>query len=179
MPAPAARKIDVNPTNLKLECEKLASEKTEMQRHYVMYYEMSYGLNIEMHKQAEIVKRLNAICAQVIPFLSQEHQQQVVQAVERAKQVTMAELNAIIGPPAIPPIGSSAGLLALSSALGGQSHLPIKDEKKHHDNDHQRDLYLKFFNKSGECKYGSKGENTVGAQESISVVMKSSATVVW
>ncbi|XP_039585799.1 transducin-like enhancer protein 4 isoform X4 [Passer montanus] len=137
--------------SLKLECEKLASEKTEMQRHYVM---------------AEIVKRLNAICAQVIPFLSQEHQQQVVQAVERAKQVTMAELNAIIGqqqlqaqhlshghglpvpltphpsglqPPAIPPIGSSAGLLALSSALGGQSHLPIKDEKKHHDNDHQRD----------------------------------------
>uniref|UniRef100_F7D0T4 TLE family member 4, transcriptional corepressor n=1 Tax=Callithrix jacchus TaxID=9483 RepID=F7D0T4_CALJA len=94
-----------------------------------------------------------------------QHQQQVVQAVERAKQVTMAELNAIIGqqqlqaqhlshghglpvpltphpsglqPPAIPPIGSSAGLLALSSALGGQSHLPIKDEKKHHDNDHQR-----------------------------------------
>ncbi|XP_015704675.1 transducin-like enhancer protein 4 isoform X1 [Coturnix japonica] len=152
--------------SLKLECEKLASEKTEMQRHYVMYYEMSYGLNIEMHKQAEIVKRLNAICAQVIPFLSQEHQQQVAQAVERAKQVTMAELNAIIGqqqlqaqhlshghglpvpltphpsglqPPAIPPIGSSAGLLALSSALGGQSHLPIKDEKKHHDNDHQRD----------------------------------------
>uniref|UniRef100_A0A8D2PES7 TLE family member 4, transcriptional corepressor n=1 Tax=Zosterops lateralis melanops TaxID=1220523 RepID=A0A8D2PES7_ZOSLA len=153
--------------SLKLECEKLASEKTEMQRHYVMYYEMSYGLNIEMHKQAEIVKRLNAICAQVIPFLSQEHQQQVVQAVERAKQVTMAELNAIIGqqqlqaqhlshghglpvpltphpsglqPPAIPPIGSSAGLLALSSALGGQSHLPIKDEKKHHDNDHQRGM---------------------------------------
>uniref|UniRef100_A0A8C0CG98 TLE family member 4, transcriptional corepressor n=1 Tax=Balaenoptera musculus TaxID=9771 RepID=A0A8C0CG98_BALMU len=151
--------------SLKLECEKLASEKTEMQRHYVMYYEMSYGLNIEMHKQAEIVKRLNAICAQVIPFLSQEHQQQVVQAVERAKQVTMAELNAIIGqqlqaqhlshghglpvpltphpsglqPPAIPPIGSSAGLLALSSALGGQSHLPVKDEKKHHDSDHQRD----------------------------------------
>uniref|UniRef100_A0A6I8RP67 Transducin like enhancer of split 4 n=1 Tax=Xenopus tropicalis TaxID=8364 RepID=A0A6I8RP67_XENTR len=156
--------------SLKLECEKLASEKTEMQRHYVMYYEMSYGLNIEMHKQAEIVKRLNAICAQVIPFLSQEHQQQVVQAVERAKQVTMAELNAIIGvcqqqlqaqhlshghglpvpltphpsglqPPAIPPIGSSAGLLALSSALGGQSHLPIKDEKKHHDSDHQRGHY--------------------------------------
>ncbi|XP_073402155.1 transducin-like enhancer protein 4 isoform X5 [Dendrobates tinctorius] len=152
--------------SLKLECEKLASEKTEMQRHYVMYYEMSYGLNIEMHKQAEIVKRLNAICAQVIPFLSQEHQQQVVQAVERAKQVTMAELNAIIGqqqlqaqhlshghglpvpltphpsglqPPTIPPISSSAGLLALSSALSGQSHLPIKDEKKHHDSDHQRD----------------------------------------
>lgn len=57
-----------------MECEKLAQEKTEMQRHYVMYYEMSYGLNVEMHKQTEIAKRLNAICAQVIPFLSQEHQ---------------------------------------------------------------------------------------------------------
>ncbi|CAG0890700.1 unnamed protein product [Cyprideis torosa] len=36
---------------LKVELEKLAQEKTEMQRHYVMYYEMSYGLNVEMHKQ--------------------------------------------------------------------------------------------------------------------------------
>ncbi|XP_072746872.1 protein groucho isoform X1 [Anoplolepis gracilipes] len=87
--------------SLKLECEKLASEKTEMQRHYVMvrhfYYEMSYGLNVEMHKQTEIAKRLNAIIAQVLPFLAQEHQQQVANAVERAKQVTMSELNAIIG----------------------------------------------------------------------------------
>ncbi|NXF75743.1 TLE1 protein, partial [Sclerurus mexicanus] len=42
-------------------------------------------------------------------------------------------------PPGIPPLGSSAGLLALSSALGGQSHLAIKDDKKHHDADHHRD----------------------------------------
>ncbi|XP_071050806.1 protein groucho-like isoform X1 [Onthophagus taurus] len=83
--------------NLKLECEKLASEKIEIQRHYVMYYEMSYGLNVEMHKQTEIAKRLNAIIAQILPFLSQEHQQQVAGAVERAKQVTMTDLNAIIG----------------------------------------------------------------------------------
>ncbi|KAM9743033.1 transducin-like enhancer protein 1 isoform 2-T2 [Menidia menidia] len=149
--------------SLKLECEKLASEKTEMQRHYVMYYEMSYGLNIEMHKQTEIAKRLNTICAQVIPFLSQEHQQQVVQAVERAKQVTMAELNAVIGVrglPGLPPtqhlshnhggapvpltphpaglhpsqLGGSAGLLALSGALGAvPPHLAGKDgDKKSH-----------------------------------------------
>uniref|UniRef100_A0A674B308 Transducin-like enhancer protein 1 n=1 Tax=Salmo trutta TaxID=8032 RepID=A0A674B308_SALTR len=97
--------------SLKLECEKLASEKTEMQRHYVMYYEMSYGLNIEMHKQTEIAKRLNTICAQVIPFLSQEHQQQVVQAVERAKQVTMAELNAIIGVRGLPGLPSTVNTL--------------------------------------------------------------------
>nr|XP_012423365.1 PREDICTED: transducin-like enhancer protein 3 isoform X11 [Odobenus rosmarus divergens] len=151
--------------SLKVEYDKLANEKTEMQRHYVMYYEMSYGLNIEMHKQTEIAKRLNTILAQIMPFLSQEHQQQVAQAVERAKQVTMTELNAIIGqqqlqaqhlshathgppvqlpphpsglqPPGIPPVtGSSAGLLALG-ALGSQAHLTVKDEKNHHELDHR------------------------------------------
>ncbi|XP_018494570.1 transducin-like enhancer protein 4 [Galendromus occidentalis] len=83
--------------SLKLECDKIASEKTEMQRHYVMYYEMSYGLNVEMHKQTEIAKRLNAIIVQILPFLSQEHQGQVASAVDRARQVTMNELNTIIG----------------------------------------------------------------------------------
>uniref|UniRef100_A0A671VJA0 Transducin-like enhancer protein 1 n=1 Tax=Sparus aurata TaxID=8175 RepID=A0A671VJA0_SPAAU len=101
--------------SLKLECEKLATEKTEIQRHYVMYYEMSYGLNIEMHKQTEIAKRLNVICAQLIPFLSQEHQQQVVQAMERAKQVTMGELNASIGVRGLPPLPHS--VCTLSSHL--------------------------------------------------------------
>ncbi|CAG5114671.1 unnamed protein product, partial [Candidula unifasciata] len=120
---------------LKMECEKLAQEKTEMQRHYVMYYEMSYGLNVEMHKQTEIAKRLNAICAQVIPFLSQEHQQQVAAAVERAKQVTMQELNAIIGvsglQPPIPPASSGSGFLGFAQ---GVFHMPqglaaLKEDK--------------------------------------------------
>ncbi|NXA00172.1 TLE2 protein, partial [Nesospiza acunhae] len=95
--------------------------------------------------QAEIVKRLSAICAQIIPFLTQEHQQQVLQAVERAKQVTMAELNSIVGqqqlqqlsqhasplplapqpsstqPPGLS--GASSGLLALSGALMAQVQL--------------------------------------------------------
>ncbi|XP_076288076.1 TLE family member transcriptional corepressor groucho isoform X5 [Lasioglossum baleicum] len=87
--------------SLKIECEKLASEKTEIQRHYFMYYEMSYGITVEMHKQTEIAKRLNAIIVQLLPYLAQEHglqhQQQVASAVERAKQVTTTELNAIIG----------------------------------------------------------------------------------
>uniref|UniRef100_A0A673YAE6 TLE family member 3, transcriptional corepressor a n=1 Tax=Salmo trutta TaxID=8032 RepID=A0A673YAE6_SALTR len=52
--------------------------------------------------QTEIAKRLNAILAQIMPFLSQEHQQQVAQAVDRAKQVTMTELNAIIGVRGLP-----------------------------------------------------------------------------
>jgi len=129
---------------LKLECEKLAQEKTEMQRHYVMYYEMSYGLNVEMHKQTEICKRLDAIIRQVLPFLSGEHQQQVAVAVERAKQITMAELNAVMqqqaaggpggmlgappglhpslagmpGMPGFPPTSSAAGLLSLAGHPG-------------------------------------------------------------
>ncbi|NXK89592.1 TLE1 protein, partial [Formicarius rufipectus] len=144
--------------SLKLECEKLATEKTEIQRHYVMYYEMSYGLNIEMHKQTEIAKRLNVICAQLIPFLSQEHQQQVVQAVERAKQVTMTDLNVAIGhqlqtqhllhhappipltphpsglqPAGLAGISSASGLLALSGALGAQAQLLTKDDRGVHD----------------------------------------------
>ncbi|KYN18282.1 Transducin-like enhancer protein 3 [Trachymyrmex cornetzi] len=83
--------------SLKLDCEKLANDKIEIQRHYVMYYEMSYGLNVEMHKQTEISKRLSNIITQIIPFLSQEHQQQVAGALERAKQITMTELNTIMG----------------------------------------------------------------------------------
>uniref|UniRef100_A0A4W3HYZ8 TLE family member 5, transcriptional modulator n=1 Tax=Callorhinchus milii TaxID=7868 RepID=A0A4W3HYZ8_CALMI len=124
-----------------------------------------YIYNILFFFQAEIVKRLNGICAQVIPFLSQEHQQQVVQAIERAKQVTAPELNTVIRqqlqaqqlshlhgltvpltplpaglqPPVIPSVSASAGLLALSSALGSQIHLTTKDDKNHHDGDHQRD----------------------------------------
>ena len=83
------------------------------------YYEMSNCLNVEMHKQAEIAKRLNAICLQIIPFLAQEvsagegwvgggacwyhahprhlqHQQQVGVALERAKNVTPPEIQALL-----------------------------------------------------------------------------------
>ncbi|XP_036412255.1 chico isoform X2 [Colossoma macropomum] len=151
--------------SLKLECDKLATEKSEMQRHYIMYYEMSYGLNIEMHKQAEIVKRLNAICAQVLPYLSQEHQQQVLGAIERAKQVTPPEMNSIIRQlqahqlsqlqglalpmaplplgltaPALPAVSSASGLFSLSSLLASQAHL-AKEEKSAREaaNDNHRD----------------------------------------
>ncbi|XP_063075822.1 TLE family member 5 isoform X2 [Engraulis encrasicolus] len=142
--------------SLKMEYEKLASEKTEMQRHSIMYYEMSYGLNIEMQKQAEIVKRLTAICTQIIPFLSQEHQHQVAQAVERSKHVSMAELNAIIGQqlqhlshhasgfPLMPhpsglSLGPGAGLGALPAALGFAGPLVAKDDHAHSHPDELRD----------------------------------------
>uniref|UniRef100_A0A673J8K5 Transducin-like enhancer protein 1 n=1 Tax=Sinocyclocheilus rhinocerous TaxID=307959 RepID=A0A673J8K5_9TELE len=139
--------------SLKLECEKLATEKTEIQRHYVMVRQTHTPPNLVLH-QTEIAKRLNVICAQLIPFLSQEHQQQVVQAMERAKQVTMGELNASIGQQlqaqhlsqhaaqglAMAPhhsglphpglaLGGGSGLLALSGALGAQ--LASKEERAH------------------------------------------------
>ncbi|TRY91567.1 hypothetical protein DNTS_015138 [Danionella cerebrum] len=146
--------------SLKLECDKLASEKSEMQRHYIMYYEMSYGLNIEMHKQAEIVKRLNGICAQVLPYLSQEHQQQVLGAIDRAKQVTPPEMNSIIRqqlqvqqlsqlqglalpmtplPLGLAPPTSSAGLLSLSSILASHSHLSKEEKSSREGGEGHRD----------------------------------------
>ncbi|XP_017552694.2 transducin-like enhancer protein 4 isoform X1 [Pygocentrus nattereri] len=142
--------------SLKLECEKLATEKTEMHRHYIMYYEMSYGLNIEMQKQAEIVKRLSAICTQIIPLLSQEHQHQVAQAVERSKHVSMADLNAIIGQQQLQHLSHHApgfsltphpsglslgagGLMALPAAFPFPPHLAPKDDITHPESVDPRD----------------------------------------
>ncbi|CAG5100221.1 Similar to tle3b: Transducin-like enhancer protein 3-B (Danio rerio) [Cotesia congregata] len=99
--------------NMKLECEKLATEKIEIQRHYVM---------------TEISKRLNGIIAQVLPFLSQEHQQQVLTAVDRARQVSMTDLNAIVGQqrPDIPRLLQQmhAQQLPPGSAMGPHPGLP-------------------------------------------------------
>ncbi|GIX66963.1 transducin-like enhancer protein 4 [Caerostris extrusa] len=126
--------LRVNNNNKKTICGKLA----------ILYK----GKSVPRCMTTEIAKRLNAIIAQILPFLSQEHQQQVAAAVDRAKQVTMTELNSIIGqqmhaqqlpphahappipmmphaaamaglqPPTLPP-SSAAGLLALSSSLAG------------------------------------------------------------
>uniref|UniRef100_A0A8C7H9Z5 Transducin-like enhancer protein 4 n=1 Tax=Oncorhynchus kisutch TaxID=8019 RepID=A0A8C7H9Z5_ONCKI len=140
--------------SLKLECDKLASEKSEMQRHYIMVsFFLSKGLCV-LSPQAEIVKRLNGICAQVLPYLSQEHQQQVLGAIERAKQVTPPEMNSIIrqqlqahqlsqlqglalpmtpmplglSQSTLPAVTSSSGLFSLSSILASQAQL-AKEEK--------------------------------------------------
>ncbi|XP_016129242.1 amino-terminal enhancer of split-like isoform X3 [Sinocyclocheilus anshuiensis] len=137
--------------SLKLECDKLASEKSEMQRHYIM---------------AEIVKRLNGICAQVLPYLSQEHQQQVLGAMERAKQVTPPEMNSIIRqqlqahqlsqlqglalpmtplplglsqPAGLPAVTSSSGLFSLSSILASQAQLAKEDKSTRETSDSHRE----------------------------------------
>ncbi|KAF9812663.1 hypothetical protein SFRURICE_018093 [Spodoptera frugiperda] len=83
----------------------------------------------------EIAKRLNAIIAQILPFLSQEHQQQVASAVERAKQQQRPDLPRLLqqmhaahlpahGAPPLPLLGQGAlppaGLLGL-----GVPHHPL------------------------------------------------------
>ncbi|XP_035504337.1 TLE family member 5 isoform X4 [Scophthalmus maximus] len=114
--------------SLKLECDKLASEKSEMQRHYIMYYEMSYGLNIEMHKQAEIVKRLNGICAQVLPYLSQEQLQAHQLSQLQGLALPMTPLPLGLSQPTLPAVTTSSGLFSLSSLLASQAQL-AKEEK--------------------------------------------------
>uniref|UniRef100_A0A7N5ZRQ5 Groucho/TLE N-terminal Q-rich domain-containing protein n=1 Tax=Anabas testudineus TaxID=64144 RepID=A0A7N5ZRQ5_ANATE len=112
--------------SLKLECEKLASEKTEMQRHYIMYYEMSYGLNIEMHKQAEIVKRLSAICAQIIPFLSQE-----VSVTTARHTCSKYEPNSPVGSPPHSPHGNGLDRApTLRKELPGSSNTGEMDKSQ-------------------------------------------------
>ncbi|KAF4789925.1 transducin like enhancer of split 2 [Turdus rufiventris] len=120
--------------SLKLECEKLVSEKTEMQRHYVMYYEMSYGLNIEMHKQ---------------------HQQQVLQAVERAKQVTMGELNSIVGSVSSSPAES----LQDEERTGLKRKREEKELPGHSDSDGDKSDYNLVVDEDPPSEPGSPGHS--------------------
>ncbi|KAF7419138.1 hypothetical protein HZH68_001791 [Vespula germanica] len=90
-------------------------------RHFVALH--FYARSVAASFQTEIAKRLNAIIAQILPFLSQEHQQQVATAVDRAKQVTMTELNAIIG--VIPPLPPSPPPPAASPAASPPPPFPV------------------------------------------------------
>ncbi|KAL3865819.1 hypothetical protein ACJMK2_043169, partial [Sinanodonta woodiana] len=132
-------------------CDRIKEEFSFLQAQYHSF--ICFIFLVMLLFQTEIAKRLNAICAQVIPFLSQEHQQQVAAAVERAKQVTMTELNAIIGQqmqaqhlphahaPPIPmpphpaglqpplPVASAAGLLAVGVGYAAQHPLSALKEK--------------------------------------------------
>uniref|UniRef100_A0AAX7TM90 Groucho/TLE N-terminal Q-rich domain-containing protein n=1 Tax=Astatotilapia calliptera TaxID=8154 RepID=A0AAX7TM90_ASTCA len=173
--------------SLKLECEKLASEKTEMQRHYIMYYEMSYGLNIEMHKQAEIVKRLSAICAQIIPFLSQEVSVTTARDIYTCTSNMLQLQHLSHHAPGIPltphPSGLSlgaggSGLLALTGALGVSAHLASKDERNHLDPEHLRgkEAFILFV-LSFDCKIRIMCFGRVSCKETFSILLSPSVTV--
>uniref|UniRef100_A0A4W4EZQ2 Groucho/TLE N-terminal Q-rich domain-containing protein n=1 Tax=Electrophorus electricus TaxID=8005 RepID=A0A4W4EZQ2_ELEEL len=92
--------------SLKVEYDKLANEKTEMQRHYVMVRQ-------------------------------QQLQAQHLSHAAHGPPVQLPPHPSSLQPPGLPPgTGSGSGLLALG-ALGSQAHLPVKDEKNHHDLEHR------------------------------------------
>lgn len=82
--------------SLRVEIEKLEKEKQEIHKQYIMYYEMSYGLHIDVCKQKEIAKRLNNIILNILPIVSSDQQAQIASSVDRAKQVSTDELNSIV-----------------------------------------------------------------------------------
>uniref|UniRef100_A0A8C8MFV1 Groucho/TLE N-terminal Q-rich domain-containing protein n=1 Tax=Oncorhynchus tshawytscha TaxID=74940 RepID=A0A8C8MFV1_ONCTS len=87
------------------------------------YYERSYVLNIEQHKQVSLLQSSFAPLYCVCMCVPMQHQQQVIQAVERAKQVTMGELNSVIGVRVLPGLPPTVNHQHLSHAHG--PHVPL------------------------------------------------------
>lgn len=116
--------------NLRMEIEKLHNEKAEVHKHFIMYYEMSYGLHLDVCKQKEIAKRLNNIILNILPIVSNDQQAQIASSVDRAKQVTPEELNSIVdqqmreGYAAAEMNPSMSGIPGLGRPLPGTPGLP-------------------------------------------------------
>uniref|UniRef100_A0A7N8WYF3 TLE family member 3, transcriptional corepressor a n=1 Tax=Mastacembelus armatus TaxID=205130 RepID=A0A7N8WYF3_9TELE len=105
--------------SLKVEYDKLANEKTEMQRHYVMV-RLCYNREQLWFQIAEC-----------------QLQAQHLSHAAHGPPVQLPPHPSGLQPPGIPPVtGSGSGLLALGP-LGSQAHLPVKDEKNHHDLEHR------------------------------------------
>uniref|UniRef100_A0A671VWR0 TLE family member 3, transcriptional corepressor n=1 Tax=Sparus aurata TaxID=8175 RepID=A0A671VWR0_SPAAU len=113
--------------SLKVEYDKLANEKTEMQRHYVMV-RLRYNREQLWFQIARLVEDL---------VRQQQLQAQHLSHAAHGPPVQLPPHPSGLQPPGIPPVtGSGSGLLALG-ALGSQAHLPVKDEKNHHDLEHR------------------------------------------
>ncbi|KAH7727459.1 groucho/TLE N-terminal Q-rich domain-containing protein [Aphelenchoides avenae] len=105
--------------NSRMELEKHNQEKEMLQRQYVMYAEMCMQVNVEYHKQAEIVKRLGGILNQIIPLLPPEHQASAIQAVERAKNVTQQDLQQAMATQNQMQLAMLPGMAGMGSSLMG------------------------------------------------------------
>lgn len=116
--------------SLRVEIERLQAEKEAVHKHFIMYYEMSYGLHLDVCKQKEIAKRLNNIILNILPIVSNDQQAQIASSVDRAKQVTPEELNSIVdqqmreGYAAAEMNPTMAGLPGLGRPLPGTPGLP-------------------------------------------------------
>uniref|UniRef100_A0A3B4WI35 Transducin-like enhancer protein 1 n=1 Tax=Seriola lalandi dorsalis TaxID=1841481 RepID=A0A3B4WI35_SERLL len=122
--------------SLKLECEKLATEKTEIQRHYVMVRDTHTHTHTHTHTQAIYLSLYHPNLSLLSPlsfhffFYSPSLQQQL-----QAQHLSQHAQGLPVGPhPSGLPhpglaLGGGSSLLALSGALGAQ--LAAKDERAH------------------------------------------------
>uniref|UniRef100_A0A672SZP8 Protein groucho-2 n=1 Tax=Sinocyclocheilus grahami TaxID=75366 RepID=A0A672SZP8_SINGR len=134
--------------SLKVEYDKLANEKTEMQRHYVMVRLANISMDFStFFPLAHLL------------YVSPQQQQLQAQHLSHAAHGPMAlpPHPSALQPPGIPSAtGSGSGLLALG-ALGSQPHLPVKDEKNHHDLEHRdRDYWNNSISPSDSLRTTSE-----------------------
>uniref|UniRef100_A0A671TJC8 TLE family member 3, transcriptional corepressor n=1 Tax=Sparus aurata TaxID=8175 RepID=A0A671TJC8_SPAAU len=145
--------------SLKVEYDKLANEKTEMQRHYVMHVgshcqaaimHKRFGLELNVvkagsnapvecgHSWIHFPADPLVLCLSVCVCLQQQQlQAQHLSHAAHGPPVQLPPHPSGLQPPGLPPVtGAGSGLLALG-ALGSQAHLPVKDEKNHHDLEHR------------------------------------------
>uniref|UniRef100_A0A8C5I5Q2 Transducin-like enhancer protein 3-B n=1 Tax=Gouania willdenowi TaxID=441366 RepID=A0A8C5I5Q2_GOUWI len=120
--------------SLKVEYDKLANEKTEMQRHYVMVRgAIVTTLDLKPLAPGEVKSAM--ISTQIRP--QQQLQAQHLSHAAHGPPVQLPPHPSGLQPPGLPSVtGAGSGLLALG-ALGSQAHLPVKDEKNHHDLEHR------------------------------------------
>lgn len=80
------------------------------------------------------LSRLLFLC---VGFQQQQLQAQHLSHAAHGPPVQLPPHPSGLQPPGLPPVtGAGSGLLALG-ALGSQAHLPVKDEKNHHDLEHR------------------------------------------
>nr|AAX55754.1 GROUCHO [Pristionchus pacificus] len=112
------------------ELDKMNAEKEQLQRHYMMYYEMSCGLNMEMQKQSEVAKRMTALLQSMLQYAPHDAQASTIQAMERAKQISLQELQQLTAASQAQqmlgmtgPMAAMGGLGGMAGALGGPGGL--------------------------------------------------------
>lgn len=88
--------LQVANQNLRMEIDKVINEKMDVHKHFIMYYEMSYGLHLDVCKQKEIVNRLHNIIMSTIPYLPNEQQGSIAQMLDNAKRISPEDLNNIV-----------------------------------------------------------------------------------
>lgn len=106
------------------EMEKVSGEKEQMQRAYMMYYELNCAMSMEVQKHVEAAKRLQNILSQMVSFLPPDQQAQAMSALDRAKEVSPNELGQFMNAPQMmmPGLGGLPGVAPMG--LPGMPGMP-------------------------------------------------------